>query len=70
MHMGHVEVLVYNSASELYRPSDRHLSARLVPTSADRGCHVVSVTDPYARIVGFLDRSRYCFFQEAPQLYS
>jgi hypothetical protein len=25
----------------------------------DRGCHVVSVTDPYGRIVGFLDRSRY-----------
>jgi hypothetical protein len=27
-----------------------------VPTSADRGCHVVSVTDPYGRILGFLDR--------------
>jgi hypothetical protein len=26
---------------------------------ADRGCHVVSVTDPYGRILGFLDRSRY-----------
>jgi hypothetical protein len=25
----------------------------------DRGCHVVSVTDPYCRILGFLDRSRY-----------
>jgi hypothetical protein len=24
---------------------------------ADRGCHVVSVTDPYGRILGFLDRS-------------
>jgi hypothetical protein len=23
------------------------------------GCHVVSVTDPYGRILGFLDRSRY-----------
>jgi hypothetical protein len=33
-------------ASELYRLSDRHLSAKLVPTFADRGCHVVSVTDP------------------------
>jgi hypothetical protein len=31
------------SASELYRPSDRCLSAKLVPTFADRGCHVVSV---------------------------
>jgi hypothetical protein len=26
---------------------------------ADRGCHVVSVTDPYDHIIGFLDRSRY-----------
>jgi hypothetical protein len=26
---------------------------------ADRGCHVVSVTDPYDRILDFLDRSRY-----------
>jgi hypothetical protein len=43
------------SANELYRPSDRRLSAKLVPTFADRGCHVVSVTDPYGRILGFLD---------------
>jgi hypothetical protein len=44
---------------ELYRPSDRRLSAKLVPTFADRRCRVVSVTDPYGRILGFLDRSRY-----------
>jgi hypothetical protein len=45
------------SVSELYRPSDRRLSAKLVPTFADdRGCYVVSVTDPYGRILGFLDR--------------
>jgi hypothetical protein len=31
------------SASKLYRPSDRCLSAKLVPTFADSGCHVVSV---------------------------
>jgi hypothetical protein len=47
------------SASELYRPSDRRLSAKRLPTFADRGCHVVSVTDPYGRILDFLDRSRY-----------
>jgi CBS-domain-containing membrane protein len=47
------------SASELYRPSDRRFSAKLVPTFADRGCHMVSVTDPYGGILGFLDRSRY-----------
>jgi hypothetical protein len=26
---------------------------------ADRGCHVVSVTDTYGCILGFLDRRRY-----------
>jgi hypothetical protein len=41
------------SLSELYWPSDRRLSAKLVPTFEDRGRHVVSVTDPlrpYSRI--------------------
>jgi hypothetical protein len=38
---------------------------------ADRRCHVVSVTNSYGRILGFLDRSRYYFFFEvAPQLCS
>jgi hypothetical protein len=58
------------SASELYRPSDHRLSAKLVPTFEHRGCHVVSVTDPYGRNLGFLDRSRYFLFQVAPHLYS
>jgi hypothetical protein len=35
----------------------------------DSGCHVVSVTDPFGRILGCLDRSHYFFFQVAPQLY-
>jgi hypothetical protein len=35
------------------------LSAKWLPTFADRGCNVVSVTDPYGRILGYLDRSRY-----------
>jgi hypothetical protein len=47
------------SASEPYRPSDLRLSAKWLPTFADRGCYMVSVTDPYGRILGFLDRSRY-----------
>jgi hypothetical protein len=33
------------SASILYRPCDRRLSAKLMPTYADRGCHVVSTND-------------------------
>jgi hypothetical protein len=32
------------------------LSAKLVPTFAHRGPRVVSVTDSYGRILGFLDR--------------
>jgi hypothetical protein len=50
--------------------SDSRLSAKLVPTFANRGCHLVSVTDPYGRSLGFLDRSRYFFSQVAPKLYS
>jgi hypothetical protein len=37
---------------------------------ADIGCHVVSVSDPYGRILVLLHRSRYFLFQAAPQLYS
>jgi hypothetical protein len=32
----------------------------------DRGYHVVSMMYPYARILDFLDRSCYIFFQVAP----
>jgi hypothetical protein len=53
-----------------HRQSDRLLSAKLLPTFPDRGCRVVSATDPHGRIIGYLDRRRYFFFQAAPQLYS
>jgi hypothetical protein len=46
------------------------LLGEVVPTFADRGCYMVSATDPSGRIFGFLDRSRYYFFQVAPQFYS
>jgi hypothetical protein len=52
------------SESELYRLSDRRLSAKLVPSFADRGCYVVSVTDPYGRILGFLDRKIIVYMAE------
>jgi hypothetical protein len=58
------------SASELHARSDRRLSVKLVPTFADRGCHIVNVTDPYGHSLAFLDWSRYFFFEVAPQLYS
>jgi hypothetical protein len=34
-----------------------------VPNFADREYHVDSLMDPYDRILGFLDQSRYFFFQ-------
>jgi hypothetical protein len=49
------------SASETISTKRQRLSAKLVPTF---------VTDLYDSILGFLDRSRYSFFQVAPQLYS
>jgi hypothetical protein len=58
------------SASELCRPSDCRLSTKLVPIFADRGCCVLSATDTHGRVLGFLDRSRYYFFQVVPQLHS
>jgi hypothetical protein len=41
-----------------------------VLTFADRGFRVVNVTKLYGRILDFLNRSHYYFFQVAPQLYS
>jgi hypothetical protein len=64
------QTLWSESASELYRLSDRRFSTKLVPTFGDRVCHAVSVTDPYSHILVFLDRSLHFFFQVAPQLYS
>jgi hypothetical protein len=55
--------------AKLYRPSNRRLSAKLVLTFAHRKRFVVRTTDPCGRILGFLDRIRYFFFQVAPQLY-
>jgi hypothetical protein len=52
--------------SELYRPSDRRLLAESVQLLL---IEHVSAADPYGRIFGFLDRSRYFFFPVAPQLY-
>jgi hypothetical protein len=39
----------FRPQSELYPPSDRSLSAKLVSTLADRGCRVVSATNPHGR---------------------
>jgi hypothetical protein len=65
-----IQISVAWVREQLYRPSDCRLSEKLVPTFADRGCQVISVTDPYGRIPAFLDWSSHVFFQVAPQLYS
>jgi hypothetical protein len=51
------------SNSELYRPTDRHTSAKLVPALADRGRRVINDTDTHGQNHGFLDRKGYLFFQ-------
>jgi hypothetical protein len=59
--------LVHERATPTERPP---LVGEVSANFADRGCRVVSVTDPYGRILGFLDRSRYYFFLVAPYLCS
>jgi hypothetical protein len=49
-------VLVLEPTIPIERPP---LVGGVIALFADKGCHVVSVTDPYGRILGFLDRSRY-----------
>jgi hypothetical protein len=46
------------------RPSDRRLSAEIVPTFADRGCHVVTVKDPYGRDLVFLTGAATFFIEK------
>jgi hypothetical protein len=45
------------SVSEIYQLIDCCLSAKLVATFADRGCHMVSVTNPHSRNLSFLTRA-------------
>jgi hypothetical protein len=57
----HNKLRGFESASELYRSSDRRRSAKLVLTLADRGCHMVSATSPSDRNYDFLDLKRLLF---------
>jgi hypothetical protein len=61
---------ILKSPSELYRPSDSSVLEKLAPTFVNKECRVVGATDPYGRILDFLDQSRYFLFQIAPQLHS
>jgi hypothetical protein len=46
----------------------RLLSAKSVPTFAYRGCHLVSVTDPYCRILGFVDLEPLLFLSSSSSI--
>jgi hypothetical protein len=56
----------WQQALRLCRPSDRRLSAKLVPTFANIECHVVRVTDPYGRILGLIWDSQNKIFRPLP----
>jgi hypothetical protein len=47
---------------ELYRQRPQ-LVGEVSVNFCGQGCHVVSVTDPYGRILGFLDWNRYFSFK-------
>jgi hypothetical protein len=52
-------------------PTERRLLVNEISANFwDRGCRTVSTTDPHGRILCFLDRSHYYFYQLAPQLHS
>jgi hypothetical protein len=47
---------------------ERRLSAKLVPTFADRGCHVVIMRDPYDCILGFLELEPLLFLSSSSSI--
>jgi hypothetical protein len=53
-------ILRGSQASKQNLQKNESVLKKKLATFADRGCYVVSVTDPYGRILGFLDRS--CYF--------
>jgi hypothetical protein len=59
-----------DSVSELYRPSYRLLSAKLVPMFADRRVSRSQCGGSPTTVSRFLDRNLYFFFPVAPHLYS
>jgi hypothetical protein len=48
---------------------ERTIPTERPPLVSEVSANFWGVTDPYGRILGFLDRSHYFFFQVAPQLY-
>jgi hypothetical protein len=57
------------SVREWTVPTERTPPGKLVSTFADRGYRVVSAKDLYGHILGFIDLSRYFFFQVAAHMH-
>jgi hypothetical protein len=51
---GGVDVQIHVFLTSAVVGEEWSLTAKFAPTFADRGCHVVSVTDHYGHILGFL----------------
>jgi hypothetical protein len=58
------------SANELYRPSDRRLSAKWLPSFTDRGCQRGQGDGALRPCSRFYRQEPLLFYQVAPQLYS
>jgi hypothetical protein len=56
-------LLVYGQQRHPMMSACTEVISKLVPNFADGMCHVVSATDLYGRIQGFLDRSPHFFLQ-------
>jgi hypothetical protein len=71
VHMTPYIYIYINSVASVRKrtiPTERtQLVGEVSGNFADRGCCVVSTTDPYGRILGFLDRSGYFSSPVAPR---
>jgi hypothetical protein len=67
----HLYSVVFSSLAKYTdRSSDRRRSAKLVPTLADRGCHVVSATTPSDHNFDFLDPEPLLFLPSSSSICS
>jgi hypothetical protein len=77
LHKVHAEkrLLYFFLHEHLYLQTNKQIKTKQTPWSESaselyRPSDVVSVTDPYSLILGFLDQSRCFVFQVTPRLYS
>jgi hypothetical protein len=66
-HILYIYIYIYNNSMDLVR--ERNIPTERPPLDGKVSGNFCA-TDPHGCILGFLDRSRYFFFQVAAQLYS